>query len=195
MAWTPMYADEQDFQVIRDWLNNEEEIAYLVSNGEKKWIAKATIETLTPEPVKQYLLWHIPSGPLPLLGETSQDPDGIIENSWEGWTEKRTGAHYGVPFFGSIPGVIELTIKTIGREHTESIGLSSFGWIGNWYRIIGSPADSMTEKFWQKLKRWIKKQAIRIPRSGPLDGPKPEIWTFPSAYERINNGLHRDLNP
>jgi hypothetical protein len=196
MAWTPIYADEEDFKIICDWLNGEEEIAYLVANGDKKWIAKTRLDTLTPEPVQQYQLWHIPSGPLPLLGETNKDPDGIVENPWEGWTEKRTGAHYWVPYFGAgHPGIITLTVKTVGREATESIGLSDFGWIGNWYRIVGSAAHPTTDKFWQKLKRWIKKQAVRIPRRGPLDGPDPEIWTFPSAHGKIENGMHRDMNP
>lgn len=35
MGWIPIYADDHDFAIICNWLNNEEEIAYLVANGEK----------------------------------------------------------------------------------------------------------------------------------------------------------------
>lgn len=40
MAWLPMYLLQTDVELINDWLNQEEDIAFLVSNGGKKWIAK-----------------------------------------------------------------------------------------------------------------------------------------------------------
>ena len=193
MAWIPLYADDNDFTVICEWLNREEEIAFLVSHGAKKWIAKRVIEALS---AGEHTLWHIPSGPLPLLGATDEEPESTVEDPWKGWTEKRTGANFLIPYFGAgHPGVITLAVNSEGYDASGSIGLSAFGWIGNRYRIIGSGAHQSTEKYWLRLKRWIAKQAIKIPRTGPPDGENPEIWTFPSAYERIVSGVPRDMNP
>jgi len=62
--------------------------------------------------------------------------------------------------------------------------------------MIGSPAKPSTERWWANLRKWVRKQgAKRIPRSGPIDGPHPEIWAMPSALERFESGLPRDANP
>ena len=73
--------------------------------------------------------------------------------------------------------------------------MSSFEWIGNRYRLIGEGAPEVTEKWWQRLRRQIKKRAVRIPREGPTDGPNAEIWALPSALKHVQDGTIRDANP
>lgn len=217
MAWLPMYLLNKDIDFLNDWLNQEEEIAFLVSNGHRKWIAqkehkiKADIGTqifgdghdFAIPNYAEYNLWHIPSGKLPLLdsnrdgvklklGKQDWDENGKIENPWLGWTEIRTGANSRIPYFGAgHPGVIHLEINL---PHDQEIRMSNFGWIGNHYKIIGNGANELTVKFWSKLKRMAKKVAIQIPRSNDPLGKK-EVFAFPTAYEEIKNGRPCSLNP
>ena len=113
MAWIPMYLLDKDVEFLNDWLNQEEEIAFLVSNGHKRWIAKkehnvsADIGTqligdgyaLGMPNYVEYYLWHIPSGQLPLLGDSGGtatlkltrehwEKDGKVIDPWSGWTER-----------------------------------------------------------------------------------------------------------
>src|SRR6266498_4489178 len=117
MAWIPMYLVEPDVEFLNDWLNQEEEIAFLVSNGHKRWIAKKEHNILNdlknnffafshPE----YSLWHIPSGNLPVikphrggvtlrLKEEDWKYEQTISNPWEGWTELLTGHPSNILYF------------------------------------------------------------------------------------------------
>jgi hypothetical protein len=217
MAWLPMYLLDKDVEFLNDWLNQEEEIAFLISNGQKKWIAKKEHDILSDIGIQlfgdghnfaipnyaEYNLWHIPSGQLPLLNANNGavslkfkkedwDEDGKVGNPWLGWTEIRTGANSRIPYFGAgHPGVIHLEINL---PHDEEIRMSNFGWIGNYYKIIGNAAEQTTEKFWNKLRRMAKKVGTQIPRSNHPEGKK-EIFSFPTAYEEIKNGRPCSLNP
>jgi hypothetical protein len=75
------------------------------------------------------------------------------------------------------------------------MGLSSFEWIGNHYWAIGHKADASTEKFWRNMRRWAQKSTIKIPRSGPFDGPYAEVFAFPSAVAAFKDGTQRAGNP
>ena len=193
MPWLPIYADGSDFKVIHEWLNQNEELAFIVSDGPKRWKVTTTIPELTGTRV---CLWHVPSGSLPLLGPTPRHQGGVIPSPWSGWQELRTSAEPEVPYFGAgHPGIIWLNVRVAAKWVKDGIGLSSFEWIGNHYSAIGHPAPEVTERLWQSLKRWTKKSAKRIPRSGLVDGPHPEIWTFPSAFAAFERGIGRDPNP
>ncbi len=216
MAWTPMYLLKSDVGYLNDWLNQEDEIAFLVSNGQNKWIAKSQhniINELGTQKIEDYdfvipdfaefHLWHIPSGPLPLLESYSSgaklkikkedwEIDGKVPDPWNGWTEIRPGANPRIPYFGAgHPGVIHLQIRV---SDDDEIPMSSFGWTGNHYKIIGNVADPSTEKFWKKLKRMVKKIGTQIPR-GNLPGRDKEIYAFPTAYKEIQNGRQCAINP
>jgi hypothetical protein len=209
MAWLPMYLLKPDIEFLNDWLNQEDDIAFLVSNGSKKWIARKEhninfdIDSQTNNSfIKRYSLWHIASGALPLLGGNSGavslrlNKDDFIQETiadpWKGWTEKRTGADSSTPYFGAgHPGIFHLTIK---MPANNEIPISGIEWIGNHYRIIGNGADKTTEAFWNKLRRMAKKVATQIPRCNDSMG-RNEIYAFPKAYEEIRNGRPCSLNP
>ena len=191
MPWIPFYADEKDFQDILERLNKDEEIAIIISNGEKRWIAKRQIDILADG---HYYLWHIPSGPLPLLFRQAGELQiARVENPFNGWQERLTGADPSIPFLGNHPGVIRLTKAVRGAKSTNVIGMSSFSWIGNRYKSIGFGATETTERWWRRLRKWVRKIAVKqIPRA---QGLKPEIWVFPSAYRKILEGTAYDINP
>lgn len=192
MPWLPLYATEDDFREVFRRLSDDADVAYLVSNGTKKWIAVNELEYAED---RRYCLWHIPGGPLPLISHTGKD-DGVIDDPWSGWTEDRTGADPTVPYFGSGDArIIWLNARAKSLRVSGGIGLSSFEWIGNHFRIIGRSAPTETEKYWKRLGSSVRKGATRIPREGPIDGPRPEIWALPKALQAIANGTERDNNP
>ena len=186
-----MYATENDLKGILDFLNVDDDIAFIVGNGAKSWIARETAEFSDHS---WYCLWHIPSGPLPLEKEYGTDP-GVIEDPWSGWTEIRTGGRPDRPYFGDPTGVIWLSAHVESRQNEGALAMSGFSWIGNYWRPLGRSAKPVTEKYWNQLRRHLKKQAQRIPRSGAVDGPKPEIWAMKEALHQIQGGRPRDLNP
>jgi hypothetical protein len=120
--------------------------------------------------------------------------------------------HGGVPWFGPGPvGIIWLTIRRTAGPRSrvfrpmierpwsapanEVIGLSTFGWIGNEYRIIGSPAPEATEQWWRSLRRRVAKVALQIPSDGRITGKPKAVWAFPAALARIRAGVKRADNP
>ncbi len=190
MPWIPFYADASDFRSVIDRLNADAELAFILPAGRGRWIAKAQVTEL---PDGKYLLWHIPGGPLPLLSGTSAE--AAITDPFAGWREQRRGLDTSVPYFGSIPNVFELRKATRGQEFPNSVGLSSFGWLGNRYRSLGLGARSQTQLWWRRLQRWVKQATLRkIARWDAAKPLKPEIWVFPEAYRRIQAGGPRDAN-
>jgi hypothetical protein len=102
MAWLPFYASEDDIPALLSHLNTSEKIAFIVSNGPGKWIVVKALESLTDD---RYCLWHITSGPLPLVRGAKEAP-GAITNPFAGWTEARGGADLTKQYFGAgHPGV------------------------------------------------------------------------------------------
>lgn len=212
MAWLPLYLVKQDVEFLNDWLNQEEEIAFLVSNGTSKWIAKKQHDIVADMERQKadgyfsgnylkYSLWHVQSGPLPLFGSGSSGKlcfnkddwnEEQIADPWSGWTEIRAGADSDIPYFGAgHPGIIHLTIHL--SDDNNEIPMSDFQWIGNHYKIIGSGAEKSTEKFWNKLRRMAKKIGTHIPRQNKVES-KNEIYAFPLAYKAIQNGRACSLN-
>jgi hypothetical protein len=188
MAWLPFYASENDLPSLLSHLNASEEVAFVVSNGSGKWIAVKTLESLTDG---RYCLWHVPSGPLPLFRGAKETP-GEIATPFAGWSEARAGADPTKPYFGAgHPGVFWLNVRSKDTHRVSGetlVGLSSFEWIGNHYKSIGSAAKPETEKFWKALGRWIKKFAVKVPRGGPQQPAPPEIWAFSGAQAMFEAG-------
>lgn len=192
MPWLPLYATEEDLQNVFSWLSGEEELAFLLNDGPRSWRAHSRCRYTGDA---RYCLWHVAGGPLPLLGQRGSAPR-IVGDPWNGWTEIRTGADPTTPYFGpGHPGIIWLNARARSKRKPNGVGLSSFEWIGNRYRTIGSAATPQTERLWKRLGRSIKKGARQIPREGPCDGPHPEIWALPGALAAIISGIQRDENP
>jgi hypothetical protein len=193
MPWLPLYIDETDASVVLAALNADPSVAFIIADGPGKWMARGSLDTISDG---RLCLWHVPSGPLPLL-RPGAEPPLVVDDPWAGWTELRAGADRTMPYFGAgHPGIIWWNLRTRSRRAAGGIGLSSFEWIGNHYRIIGSAAAPSTEAWWAGLRRLVRKQkARRVPRSGPVDGDHPEIWALPSALRKIQDGSSRDDNP
>lgn len=192
MPWIPLYATEADLADVVRWLSDDEEIAFIASAGPKRWIARPVLEGVQ---FNRIALWHIPSGPLPLVPGRAWQRERWIDDPMRGWKERKTGLDATVPFFGAgHPGIIWLNAETAGPDG-EEIGMSGFEWIGNRYRPEECGAHSATERWWGRLRKRIRSAAVQVPRLGPLDGPDPDIWALPGALSRLRLGATRAINP
>jgi hypothetical protein len=189
MAWLPFYASESDLSTLLSHLNASEEIAFVVSNGPGKWVAVQSIELLKDG---RYCLWHVPSGPLPLFRGAKEAPDEIT-NPFAGWSDARAGFEIIEPFFGAgHPGVFWLNVRCKAKHRVSGeplVGLSSFEWIGNYFKAVGIAAKPETAKFWKALGRWFKKVTVKVPRGGPQEPTPPEIWAFAGAQAMFEAGV------
>ena len=192
MPWIPMYLAADDVALLSAMMNVDEEIAFIVPDGPKRWKAVVGLSTL---PVGRIGIWHVPSGPLPLLAPDKKD-DGQVHNPFSGWNELRSYADPTTPYFGAgHPGVIWLNLRLHPRDRNSSCGLSSFEWIGNYYRIIGNPAKKATELWWSSMRRRIQRIAAeKVPRQSLSSSFRPEIFAFPAALQLLKAGKLFDLN-
>ena len=169
-------ADEDDFRIILAFLSDHPDVAFILPAGQGRWRAVKRIDHIDAERVA---LWHLPSGPLPLLQGTGEKPDRPIDDPWRGWTEQRPGFDPSCPYFGpGHPGVVWLQYNPRGPGTRHGVGISQFEWIGNYYRLIGKAASPATEQFWKDLRRWLVRQTVRRPSPS---GSR----AFPSAMVKI----------
>jgi hypothetical protein len=193
MPWIPMYLAVDDVAPLSAMLNADEEIAFIVTDGPKRWKAILGLATLPMGPMG---MWHIPSGPLPLLAPEEKD-DGWVHDPLSGWNELRTRADPTTPYFGpGHPGVIWLDLCVFPKEQNSACGMSSIEWIGNHYRLIGNPAMKTTELWWRSLRRRIQRIAKKVPRQTLSSSwSRPEIFAFPAALVLLEAGKQFDANP
>lgn len=192
MPWLPMYLLESDASVLVELLVQDPDIAFLIPDGPGKWRAAKAVGV---EGSKRIGLWHIPSGPLPLLPVRNEDPIRLVRDPWEGWTEERTGANPRTPYFGAgHPGIVWLNLRMDAHDQSSLCGLSSFEWIGNHYKMIGSSAAPSTEAWWRSLRRRVSKLSRKVPRKSLSSGLPAEIYAFPGAYRHLEAGGVVDLN-
>ena len=190
MPSIPFYALEPDLVQLLEHLNVEHDLAFIVPTGPRRWCAISQAAALVAGP---HALWHLPSGPLPLLGRDELEPDVPIPDPFAGWVERVPAAAGNQPFFGSHPGVIWLYLP--GFPEPDVVPMSAFGWIGNRYAAIGRPAPTSTAKCWRSLQGWIRRHTVPVARAGSVTADAPEVGAFPVAWERLMAGARAGLNP
>jgi hypothetical protein len=164
----------------------------------RRWKAVRTVDALADG---LQSLWHVPAGPLPLIevkkdagtmsliGPNSPPLYPAIPDPWSGWT--------GTDGFG--PGChpwIRLDLWTRHKPYTEQerqtlnvlntfwadnddmLVVSDLQWTGGHFR----PAPPQTQRWWNRMKGWIDRNAIRL-RSNP------SFWAFPSALRKLKGGM------
>jgi hypothetical protein len=194
MPWLPLYVTADDTKTFFQLLLDENELVPIVADGVGRWIATTDKSTLLT--ASRSCLWHIASGPLPLLGAKHSDETTWIEDPWSGWAERRPGADRSQPYFGAgHPGIFWLDLNIYPTELPTNIcGLTSFEWIGDHYKILGGGARLETHRCWKRLRSKIKKVSTKVPR-GTIDGPfKPEIFALPIAAQLLQSGKRADVN-
>jgi hypothetical protein len=193
MPSLPIYLYDDDTATILGLLNNDPEAAIIVSDGPSRWKAVASLSTLAKG---RHAIWHVPSGPLPLLGKDDTDKPTWVGNPWEGWQEERSGHDTSTPYFGTgHPGVIWLNTKNEAGGCEERVGFSGFEWIGRRYDGLGHSASAETDRWWKRLASAVRRTARKVPRGGTEGSGKPEVFAFPEAALAIQRGVPADVNP
>jgi hypothetical protein len=188
-AWVGMYLAGRDIDLIVSHFDEDDEIAWLVADGPDRWIARPQLEDLS----ENMVLWHIPSGPLPLTGTDGDGSDQWVTDPFEGWDEPQPWRHRSEPLFNHA-GVYHLDITSLDSPFLEQRGqipLSGIGWIANHYASIGHPAHPATERHWKALRRWITKKVARRPSY--IGHPRPwHPYAFPEALQAIEAGASHE---
>ena len=165
MASCSIYINETDLQILLNWINDCEEIAFIISNGENKWIVVDKLSTLKPKSI--LYLWHKKSGFTPSTNWFKRDP-------YKGWKGPK-GADSRLPYYGpGEPSLYTLEYNPVINGNRER---SHIGWIGNYYKSMGKPAPKVTELWWAKLKRFIKKNCINTEGS----------WAFQNTFKEMES--------
>ena len=192
MPWLPMYLYECDADIILEMLNNDPEVAFIVSDGPSRWKA---VDKLSSLPTGRFTIWHLPTGALPFLGYEGTQV-GWIDNPWQGWREQRPSFHGSEPNFGSQgTGVLWLNQRSSPAGSENQVWLSSFEWIGHHYDMIGFKASAETDRWWKRLRSAVQRKTTKVPRGGPTKPTKPEIFAFPDALRAIEQGIPAAINP
>lgn len=197
MAEIILYITKSDAKTIVDWINSEDDIAWIVKDYQKgnlyRWKAIKQLSEIEP---KEYCLWKISSGYLRIPSSDPNIKDSIVSDPFSGWEQTLDYDTAEVPWFGSAaPETFGFTFRENGQEFENSIGRSGFSWIGNYFSVIGTKAPDDCKKWWERLKRFIKKHATGIP--WPEDDGKGRVgaYAFPGAYKLLSEGRPKDVNP
>jgi hypothetical protein len=197
---------------VRDLLGATTEAAILYpcftladAGRRQRWKAVTTVHSLRDG---KHVLWHVPLGRFPLHAEHA--PNGARPDPWKGWTEDCFGDP-AVPYFdASHPAEIHLELWTRHRPYSKEeraslpvlfsfwngkrnlLVVSTFGWKGDPH----SPTSRAAATWWRRLEAWIAAHAAPVcdlldADSGNWDRPW-KCWAFPSALERLRNGIVYD---
>jgi len=197
MPETILYLTNQDSKLLREWLNREAGVAWIVKAGqsgrEYRWRAVDAVDVLA---AGHYCLWHKGAGPLNIPSVSPNVPDALVEDPYAGWSQYLDNENASMPWFGAgLPCSFWFRFKPDGRESHGAIGRSGVGWLGNRYRIIGKPAPGPATIWWQRLVRYLRSQSTGIPWPSPTTNTRVRAYAFPEAYAEIMRGRPRDVNP
>jgi hypothetical protein len=190
-GWLGFYAHAADAALLHQRLNEDPEIAFLLPAGPGCWRAVWRVD----DPLGRTKLWHVPGGPLPLLGRNAREADTFIEDPFAGWQERREGHDPSVPYFGpSWPCTLELKLVTPGWRGlpADLMPMSGLGWFG---RLSRKPSPPETRKWWRRFQEWMRRHAVRVTRMGALEAPGADIWALPEALRALRAGMERDEHP
>ena len=197
MAEIFVYMTSADGDVIREWINAEDEIAWIVKAAqvgrEYHWKAVHSLDRLEQG---EYKLWHTSSGVLNIPSGSRNVPDAIIADPFAGWVQTLGSEARLVPWFGgNLPGPFTFYFSPSGRRGSDSIGRSGFNWLGNRYAAIGKPAPVASRKWWARLGRYVRSHATEVPWPYPAGIGRHKAYVFPDALIRVSNRVGLDANP
>lgn len=197
MPETIFYSTDEDIDVIREWVNDQPNLMWIVcthiSQDSLKFKFEDRVSSLS-EGV--HTIW-IKGEPLTVLVEWIDNKfisKQVSENDhWEikGFPLSKVYEFQVEPQIKLFcTEVIRLKFHVLGCEHEGSLARSGLNWFGNHYKLIGHPASETANKTWSRLKRFIRKQTVMEHWSGSVN-----CFYFPDAFEQKESGRHIDINP
>ena len=192
-----LYLTKRDADFIRRWVNAEPEIAWIIKSNQSgnDYVWKAVYEI--PEIVPQnYCLWHTSSDALSIPSGSAQIPDTPVLDPFAGWNQRLTHAAASAPWFGgNLPGPYLFSFAEVGKKVPQSIARSGLFWAGDQFRSVGKPAHENAKTWWQRLKRFVKKNSVSIPWPEANAPRTLAAYAFPDAYASMAEGVPYEVNP
>lgn len=197
MAEIILYLTKKDASSIVEWINSEEGIVWIIKDSQQglkyRWKAVSKIENVES---KEYCLWKVDAGSLRIPSRRQEIDDAIVLDPFSGWEQTLDSERAEVPWFGAAaPETFGFVFRENGKEKDGSIGRSGFNWIGNYFSIIGNGAPDDCKKWWERLKRYVKKNSTGIPWPGEIGSGRTGAYAFEEAYTELINGRPKDVNP
>lgn len=197
MAEIILYLTKNDAESIVEWINAENDIAWIVKESQEgnvyRWKAVHSIHAIQ---ASEFCLWKIGSGILRIPSGNHETEDTVVLDPFRGWEQTLKESSAETPWFGAAaPETYTFTFREHGKASEDSIGRSGFSWIGNYFSVIGNSAPEECKQWWERLKRYIKKNATGIPWPGELGSGKTGAYAFPEAYDQLQKGRAKDVNP
>ena len=186
------YGTKRDFEIIRNWINAEPNIAWIIKAGQSDnvYIWRAVNEITDIADNHACAIWHTKSGSLNIPSGQPGVPDTIILDPFKGWSQTLENTKATQPWFGSnLPGPYSVRFSSEGKEKIDAIGRSEFCWQGDYFKSIGKPAHPEAKKWWQRLKRFISQNSETVPL---MIG---SVYVLPDAFDQYKLGCHLDVNP
>lgn len=191
-----IYATKKDSDAIRLWLNAEPDISWIVkigeNNGQYDWKAVSEIDLLEET---TYGLWPNKSG---LFNVPNADTglSAAVLDPHKGWQQNLRIAGATQPWFGAEPTAFSFDFRETGRRDPSHLGRSGFSWLGNRLGCVGRPAHPAASQAWRRLRNFVEKSTFHRPWIAPSLGKRiPTAFVFPDAYEQIEKGREREVNP
>lgn len=181
-----LYVDEADVELLRERLNADAEIAFIIPEGPGRWRASWQVDDASGMTV----LWHVPAGPLPLLTPLGQDT--LVEDPFAGWQEREQGFYEYLPYFGpSEPRTLLLTLVYPGWRGLprDWMPLSGVSWYG---RTAARSPHPSTRRWWQRFRSFIRSHASLVTAT---NFESQTAWALPAAQRAIQAGTHADMRP
>jgi len=192
-----IYATAADADLIREWINGEDSIAWIVeaARSHRTYTWKA-VDRLDAIQSQDYCLWHKSSYQIKIPSGRRDIPDSSVQDPYAGWEQTLDHHDATTPWFGgNLPAPCVFTFKEHGRSCSEALGRSGFAWAGDHFRLVGLPAPPGAKQWWHRLRRFIIANSVRL--RWPQDHPSSRRYAFalPDAHEQIRSGRPRDDNP
>jgi hypothetical protein len=189
-----MYLTSDDVELVGLVLSKDKDIAVIIPDGEPyRWKA---VKDFNPPYAERTALWHIPSGPIPLVSGEAGQPDLFVEDPWTGWTEREITHDPATPFFGAgRPGIFWLNVRPSSPNDNRALGLSTLEWIGRRYKGLGIEPTLASQRWWRSIYRRLLRIGKKVPRGTLNASLPPEVLAFPNAYRYLEAGCAGDSNP
>lgn len=192
------YATTLDIEVVRDWINAEPDVSWIVKSRQEGntcyWTLFDQLAAVAER--RYYTLWNKQVGPVrtpvaPLQGEYK-----IVRDPYNGWSQELERKAQSVPWFGEDHRhLVILWFAETSRLGPGYIGRSGFSWSGNRFRVLGDSAHPEVSRWWNRLKRFIKRNSIQVPWPEDVPGTRHIAYVFADAWEKRKQGKRLSTNP
>lgn len=187
-----LYLGSTDGRLLLDWLRNQPEISFASRSSIGEPRLEGPPRTLEEG---QYALFHTSYSRLPVRPAASPQDLSLTD---ELYSLMGTSPPNTMPRIDeNHPAIFNLTVRysasTLG---SNSVGLSSVGWIGGRYESEGLEVTPQARTWWRRLRRWVAANSERVSRLGPLEASSQDLsaYAFPRALEMLRGGARKAAN-